>query len=64
MATIPTTASAIAAAIASRQITAREVIDSYLATIESRESDIHAFNLVTADAARAQADRGCRCGVV
>ena len=56
MATIPTTASAIAAAIASKQITAREVIDSYLAQITARETDIHAFNLVTADAARAHAD--------
>ena len=56
MTTIPTTASAIAAAVAARQITARQVIDAYLATIESREADIHAFNLVTADAARAHAD--------
>ena len=56
MATIPTTASGIAAAIASKQITAREVIDSYLAQITARETDIHAFNLVTADAARAHAD--------
>ena len=56
MAAIPTTASGIAAAIASKQITAREVIDSYLAQITARESDIHAFNLVTADAARAHAD--------
>ena len=56
MAVIPTTASGIAAAIASKQITAREVIDSYLAQITAREPDIHAFNLVTADAARAHAD--------
>ncbi len=56
MAAIPTTASGIAAAIASKQISAREVIDSYLAQITARESDIHAFNLVTADAARAHAD--------
>ena len=56
MTTIPTTASAIATAVAARQITARQVIDAYLATIESRETDIHAFNLVTADAARAHAD--------
>ena len=34
MTTIPTTASAIAAAVAARQITARQVIDAYLATIE------------------------------
>ncbi|CAB4620401.1 unannotated protein [freshwater metagenome] len=56
MTTIPTTASGIAAAIASQQITAREVIDSYLAQIEARDTEINAFNLVTADAARAQAD--------
>ena len=56
MAAIPTTASGIAAAIASKQVTAREVIDSYLAQITARETDIHAFNLVTADAARAHAD--------
>ena len=56
MATIPTTASGIAAAIASKQVSAREVIDSYLAQISARETDIHAFNLVTADAARAHAD--------
>ena len=56
MAAIPTTASGIAAAIASKQITAREVIESYLAQITARETDIHAFNLVTADAARAHAD--------
>ena len=56
MSAVPTTASAIAAAIASKQITAREVIDSYLAQIDARESDIHAFNLVMADSARAQAD--------
>ena len=56
MTTIPTTASGIATAIAAQQITAREVIDSYLAQIEARDTEINAFNLVTADAARAQAD--------
>jgi aspartyl-tRNA(Asn)/glutamyl-tRNA(Gln) amidotransferase subunit A len=56
MATIPTTASEIAAAVASGALTAREVLEAHLARIEEREADIHAFNLVTADAARAQAD--------
>ena len=56
MATIPSTASEIAAAVASGALTAREVVDAHLARIAERESDIHAFNLVTADAARAQAD--------
>lgn len=56
MTAIPTTASAIAAAIANKQITAREVIDAHLARIDERETDIHAFNKVMADEARAQAD--------
>jgi aspartyl-tRNA(Asn)/glutamyl-tRNA(Gln) amidotransferase subunit A len=56
MATIPTTASEIAAAVASGALTAREVLEAHLARIDEREADIHAFNLVTADAARAQAD--------
>jgi len=54
--TIPATASEIAAAVAAGTITARQVIDEHLARIEARESDIHAFNLVTAAEARAQAD--------
>jgi aspartyl-tRNA(Asn)/glutamyl-tRNA(Gln) amidotransferase subunit A len=54
--TIPSTASEIAAAVAAGTITARQVIDEHLARIEARESDIHAFNLVTATEARAQAD--------
>lgn len=56
MATIPSTASEIAQAIANKTVTAREVIDAHLARIDERESDIHAFNLVMAEAARAQAD--------
>jgi aspartyl-tRNA(Asn)/glutamyl-tRNA(Gln) amidotransferase subunit A len=56
MAIIPTTASEIAAAVASGALTAREVLEAHLARIDEREADIHAFNLVTADAARAQAD--------
>ncbi len=56
MSSIPTTASEIAAAIAAKEITAREVIDAHLARINARESDIHAFNKVMADEARAHAD--------
>jgi aspartyl-tRNA(Asn)/glutamyl-tRNA(Gln) amidotransferase subunit A len=56
MATIPTTASEIAAAVAAGTITARQVIDEHLGRIDARESDIRAFNLVTATQARAQAD--------
>jgi len=53
---IPSTASEIAAAVAAKRITARAVIDEYLSRIDARESEIHAFNLVMAQDARAQAD--------
>lgn len=56
MTAIPSTASEIAAAVNAGSITARQVTDEYLARIEARESEIHAFNLVTANEARAQAD--------
>lgn len=56
MATIPSTASGIAEAVASKQVSAREVLEHFLAAIEARDTEINAFNLVTADAARAQAD--------
>ena len=56
MATIPATAAGIADAVASRQVTAREVLEHFLAAIDAREPEINAFNLVTASAARAQAD--------
>src|SRR4051812_33899250 len=36
-------------------MSAVEVLDAHLAAIEAREDEIHAFNLVTADAARAAA---------
>ncbi len=52
---IPRTATDIAAAVASGDLSAVEVIDHYLATIESREDEIHAFNLVTAESARQRA---------
>jgi len=53
---IPSTASEIAASVIAKRITARAVIDDYLSRIDARESDIHAFNLVMAQEARAQAD--------
>jgi aspartyl-tRNA(Asn)/glutamyl-tRNA(Gln) amidotransferase subunit A len=51
-----TTAVQIADAVRSGRASAREVLEGYLAQIEDREPDIHAFNLVTADEARAAAD--------
>lgn len=51
-----TTAIDIAAAVRSGERSARSVVDEHLATIEGREGEIHAFNLVLADEARAQAD--------
>ncbi len=46
----------IAAAVRSGARTARSVTEEHLATIATREGEIHAFNHVTADAALAQAD--------
>ncbi|MEQ8718747.1 MAG: Asp-tRNA(Asn)/Glu-tRNA(Gln) amidotransferase subunit GatA [Acidimicrobiales bacterium] len=42
----------IAAAVRAGERSAVEVLDGYLQAIEAREGEIHAFNLVTADAAR------------
>ena len=56
MAGIPITASAIAEAVAAGRVTAREVLEHHLAAIGSRDGEINAFNLVTADHARARAD--------
>ncbi|MHB8670117.1 MAG: Asp-tRNA(Asn)/Glu-tRNA(Gln) amidotransferase subunit GatA [Acidimicrobiales bacterium] len=50
-----TTATAIAADVRSGRLTARDVIEESLSRIEAREGEIHAFNLVLADAARAAA---------
>jgi aspartyl-tRNA(Asn)/glutamyl-tRNA(Gln) amidotransferase subunit A len=47
---------AIAADVRSGRRSARDVLEQHLAQIDARESDVHAFNLVTADAARARAD--------
>ena len=45
----------IAAAVRSGERTAVDVVDEHLAAIASRDGDIHAFNLVTADEASAAA---------
>ena len=50
------TAQAIAAAVRNRDRSAREVVDEHLADIEGREGELHAFNVVIADEARAAAD--------
>ncbi len=46
----------IAAAVRSGARSARAVADEFLATIAAGEDQVHAFNLVTADAARTRAD--------
>ena len=45
----------IAAAVRSGERSARSVAEEHLAAIEAREPEIHAFNLVTTETARAQA---------
>ncbi|HVH20905.1 MAG TPA: Asp-tRNA(Asn)/Glu-tRNA(Gln) amidotransferase subunit GatA [Pseudonocardia sp.] len=50
------TAVEIAAAVRAGHRSAREVVDEHLGRIEAREDELHAFNLVTADDARAAAD--------
>jgi aspartyl-tRNA(Asn)/glutamyl-tRNA(Gln) amidotransferase subunit A len=52
----PASAVAIARAVRSGERRAREVVDEHLARIEEREGELHAFNLVTAEAARQAAD--------
>jgi hypothetical protein len=52
-----TSAHDIAAGVAAGKISARTIVDEHLARIDARESDIHAFNMVTADAARSHADQ-------
>jgi len=49
-------ARALAAAVRSGDRSARSVVDEYLEAIRSGEPEIHAFNLVLADEARAAAD--------
>jgi aspartyl-tRNA(Asn)/glutamyl-tRNA(Gln) amidotransferase subunit A len=50
------TALDIAAAVRRGDRSARSVVEEHLATVGAREAEIHAFNLVTADAALARAD--------
>jgi len=47
---------AIAADVRAGRRRARDVLEQHLAQISAREADVHAFNLVTADDARARAD--------
>ena len=51
------TAAGIAAAVSSGERSAREVLDEHLARIDEREGEIHAFNHLLADEARARADQ-------
>ncbi len=51
----PTTARGIAAEVRSGARRAVDVVEEHLVRIEAHEGDVHAFNLVLADAARAQA---------
>ena len=52
MANVPNTAFEIADAVRSGRLTASAVLEEHLDRIATRESEIHAFNLVTVDAAR------------
>ncbi|MEZ5247460.1 MAG: Asp-tRNA(Asn)/Glu-tRNA(Gln) amidotransferase subunit GatA [Acidimicrobiales bacterium] len=49
-------ARAITAAVRAGERSAVEVLDEHLGRIEARDGEIHAFNIVTADEARAQAE--------
>ena len=57
MTTIPSTAAAIADAVRSGVLKATDVLEAHLERIAEREGEIHAFNLVTTDEARAAASR-------
>jgi aspartyl-tRNA(Asn)/glutamyl-tRNA(Gln) amidotransferase subunit A len=46
----------IARAVRAGERSARDVVDEHLAAIDGREAELHAFNLVLADEARAAAD--------
>jgi aspartyl-tRNA(Asn)/glutamyl-tRNA(Gln) amidotransferase subunit A len=50
------TAAETASAVRAGEVSARSVVDEHLASIEAREAEIHAFNHVMADEARAAAD--------
>ncbi|MFN8020675.1 MAG: Asp-tRNA(Asn)/Glu-tRNA(Gln) amidotransferase subunit GatA [Acidimicrobiales bacterium] len=55
MSAAPTTAAAIAAAVRSGEVRAVDVVEAHLARIAERDAEIHAFNHVMADEARAAA---------
>ena len=57
MSDMPRTVTAIAAAVASREVSAREVVQVHLDRIAAGDGEVHAFNTVTADAALAHASR-------
>ena len=46
----------LAAEVRAGRVTAREVLEQHLGVIDARETDVHAFNLVMVDEARAAAD--------
>jgi len=52
---LPATAVDIAAAVNAGEVTATQILDAHLAAIEASESEIHAFNEVLVDEARAAA---------
>jgi aspartyl-tRNA(Asn)/glutamyl-tRNA(Gln) amidotransferase subunit A len=56
MSDFPRTVVDIADAVSQKKIKAREIVDDYLSRIEVRDSEINAFNYVTADEARSHAD--------
>jgi aspartyl-tRNA(Asn)/glutamyl-tRNA(Gln) amidotransferase subunit A len=51
----PSPSTELAAAVRTGERSAADVLAGYLAAIDARESDIHAFNLVATDEARAEA---------
>jgi aspartyl-tRNA(Asn)/glutamyl-tRNA(Gln) amidotransferase subunit A len=53
---LPTTATAIAAAVRAGEVSAKEVLEAHLASVEAREPTVNAFNAVLADEARAAAE--------
>ncbi len=55
MSAVPESASQIAAGVRTGSVKALDVIERHLAAIDGHETDIHAFNLVLADRARARA---------
>ncbi len=49
------TVAEMAAAVRRGELSAVAILEEHLARIDEREADVHAFNLVTADQARARA---------